>query len=184
MLEIEKRFLLKTFPNIIDFDKKYDIVQVYWNFKYEDNCMIIKNIRIPINDKIFNENNLLRLRILDNKNHIILNQKTGKSPIKNEMEKIIFNNDLYSLIKNSEIKIHKIRYENKYENFTLFIDRFLDNYEGLIICEIEYKKKEYLNIDIPEYLENYILNKKVPSNKQLFLKISNNNNFNIKENYL
>lgn len=136
-MEIEKKWLIKVDDIPYDLSKadKYEIVQTYLNFSPE---MRVRNIN-------------------DGKFYVLTIKRDTKSlGLVREEYEFLLNEDEYNnlLAKQEGNTINKARYELKNEEgYTMAIDIFSGDLEGLAYLEIEFKDKESAeNYETPDWV--------------------------------
>lgn len=140
--EIERRFLVKTLPDLNNF-KKSQIIQYYLN------------------------DNVTRLRRIDDK--YILTQKSGSGISRTEIEYEITKDHFDNLKKGAISYIMKERYYIPlYNNLKAELDIFKGDHSGIIICEVEFESIEDANKFLtPQWFGNEITFDKNLSNKKM-----------------
>lgn len=113
MIEIEKKFLIENIPFSLDNYQHKDITQGY-----------------------LYDNPVLRIR-KSNENYSFTYKGKGLMA-RQEINVNIQKSDFDSLISNCKWKINKIRYIIPYEIYTIELDIFKDELDGLIMAEVEF----------------------------------------------
>ena len=136
-MEIERRFYIEDLSNI-DLSK-YEKKIIIQDYLYRDGMTAIR-----------------KRKIIDNKEekyfYTIKTNKVGISV--NEIESIITKKEYDKLELNSSYKtISKTRYIIPYiEGLKIELDVFLEDFEGLVFAEIEFKSEEQANsIELPDW---------------------------------
>ena len=122
MLEIERKFLVKSEAYKASASKQYQIVQGFLNS---------------------NPERVVRVRVKEDRGFLTVKGKSDISGLTRfEWETEIPLSDAENLLKICEKGIiEKIRYEVIVENKTFEVDEFLGNNKGLVIAEIELENK-------------------------------------------
>lgn len=143
MIEIERKFLVKSFDFKKQASKQTKIIQGFLNT---------------------HKARTVRIRIKDNKGYITIKGKSSKDGLSRfEWEKEIKKTEAKALLKLCKPTIiHKVRYEVKVNNHTFEIDQFLDKNEGLILAEIElnsttefFEKPNWLGSEVTGIIKYY-----------------------------
>lgn len=153
MIEIERKYLVKSLDFKNDFSAKHEIAQGYLSSVAE------RTVRI----RIKGEKGFLTIKGIGN--------ETGASRF--EWEKEIPVDEAKELLKLCEKGvIEKTRYEVNYENHLIEIDVFHGENDGLIIAEIELEN-ENENIKKPHWLGEEVTN-----DQRYYNSYISNNSFN------
>lgn len=132
MIEIERKFLVKSFDFKEEAFKSTRIIQGFLNT---------------------NKERTVRIRIKHNQGFITVKGQSTKDGLSRfEWEKEISKEEAKALLNLCEPGIiDKMRYEIKAKNHTFEVDEFLGNNEGLVIAEIELKTENEAFVK-PEWL--------------------------------
>ncbi len=133
MLELEKTYLLKFFPQNLKSFPYVEIIDLY----------IPKSSHHPT----------LRIR-KTNEKYEITKKQPAKDSASEQIEKTISlsRSEFNSLKKINSKKIHKIRYYYKYKNQNSQIDIFQDSLKGLVLVDFEFDtKKRKDDFKIPNF---------------------------------
>ncbi|MBR6402564.1 MAG: CYTH domain-containing protein [Eubacterium sp.] len=117
-MEIERKFLIKSLPEKLDSYEHHTIVQ-----GYVDNEPVV------------------RIRQYDNK-YILTIKSLGlmeRIEVEKELTESEFK-DLSTMVQGNVIS--KVRYKIPYGEYTIELDIFKDDFEGLIMAEVEFPDKE------------------------------------------
>ena len=122
--EIERKFKVKEIPDL----KRYD-------FKY-------------IEQGYLNTNPVIRVRKEDDKYYMTYK---GKGHIEREEYNLPLNKESYDhlIVKSDGIIITKKRYLIPYDKYTIELDVFENEYQGLTIAEVEFESMEEANAFAP-----------------------------------
>ena len=148
-LEIERKFLIKTLPANINSYSHQDITQGYI---------------------IADENHEIRLRKKGDKYFKTI--KTGSGKIRTEEEYEITKEQFETEWPQVESRIiDKTRYKIPYEEYTIELDIYKENLDGLLTAEVEFKNEEESNqFKLPEYFDTELTDDPNYKNKNLALK--------------
>lgn len=144
-MEIERRFLINNLNNL-DLSQ-YKHKHIIQDYLYKDRFTAIRKRKTVI------ENNV-------SYTYTIKTKKIGISV--NELENDISKDEYHSLKVNPNFNhIDKTRYIIPYiNNLNIELDVFNDNFNGIILAEIEYESENQANIiQIPDWFGNEITNK-------------------------
>ncbi len=123
-IELERTFLLKKIPKNLKKCKSFEILDIYLPAK----------VNHPI----------LRIRKSDNKYTITKKERISLNDCSEQTEKTIplSEKEYQELSKIKGKRLRKIRYYYPFENKRAEIDFYLDELEGLITVDFEFKNKE------------------------------------------